>query len=291
MLAEQLSALEARLTQHSEGEHAPATLGVALLPLTNSDAKPVMYNHDTVFPAASTIKTYLLFALLKLAEEGNLSLTETYTLTAADQVGGSGVLKTLSPGQPWTLKDIAMLMIIVSDNTATNILFERVGRDTLHGMIQDHGWTQSFMPRKLMLDNPPPSPPGFPSMSETSPIDLANHFAQLWQGELLSDEFTNIAKEIYLQQQYLTMGRFLDYEGSNSDANTFLIGSKTGSITGVRHDSGVFCKPDSPYDPLYAVAIMTKGCDDERFVPDNRGNIIVSEVSQLLFDWFGEPVG
>lgn len=150
---------------------------------------------------------------------------------------------------------------------------------------------QSFMPRKLMLDNPPPPPPGFPSMSETSPIDLANHFAELWQGKLLTPEYTAIAKEIYLQQQYLTMGRFLGYEGSNADENTFLIGSKTGSINGVRHDSGVFCKPSAPFDPLYAVAIMTKGCDDLRYVPDNRGSLVVSETSKLLFEWSGVPMG
>lgn len=290
MLISHLKQLEQRLVDRAPGEHAPATLGVALIPLSG-EVEPIMFNHDTVFPAASTIKTYLLFALLHEAQRGALDLGEEYTITEADQVGGSGVLKTLSADRPWTLLDIATLMIIVSDNTATNILFDRVGQGRLHELITEHGWSDSFMPRKLMLENPTPSPAGFPPMSETTPIDLATHFAQLWRGELLDAKHTAIAKRIYLQQQYLTLGRLIDYEGSNSNTNTFLIGSKTGSITGVRHDAGIFCLPAEPFEPLYAVAIMTKGCDDLRYVPDNRGGLIVSETSKVLFEWFRDRHG
>lgn len=268
------------------GAHAPATLGVALLPLSNEASPPVLYNETVVFPAASTIKTFLLHALLADAQAGTLSLSEQYVVKQSDLVGGSGVMKTLSPGQSWTLLDIATLMIIVSDNTATNIIFERVGRYRFHEVAHTEGWTSTFMPRKLMLKNPPPSPEGFPPMSQTTPLDLAQHFAKLWQGKLLDETHTNIAKRIYLQQQYLTLGRLLGYEGSNADDNTFLIGSKTGSIDGVRHDAGIFCLPEPPYKPLYAVAILTKGCDDNRYVPDNRGGLIVSEVSKLLFEWY-----
>ena len=287
MFATALAAFERTLVAgNTPGAHAPAALGVALLPLSKPATPAVLYNAELVFPAASTIKTFLLHALLADAQAGTLSLTEQYVVQPSDLVGGSGVMKTLSPGQSWTLLDIATLMIIVSDNTATNIIFERVGRARFHEVAHSYGWTHTFMPRKLMLANPEPSPAGFPPASQTTPLDLAQHFAKLWQGELLDETHTNIAKRIYLQQQYLTLGRLLDYEGSNADENTFLIGSKTGSIDGVRHDSGIFCLPNEPYEPLYAVAIMTKGCDDNRYVPDNRGGLVVSEVSKFLFEWY-----
>lgn len=287
MFATTLANYEQQLVRgDTPGAHAPAALGVALLPLSKPDTEAVLYNEDLVFPAASTIKTFLLHALLASAQAGTLSLHEQYVVKPTDLVGGSGVMKTLSPGQSWTLLDIATLMIIVSDNTATNIIFERVGRHRFHEVAHSYGWTSTFMPRKLMLNNPEPSPEGFPPMSQTTPRNLAEHFAKLWRGELLNSEYTNIAKRIYLQQQYLTLGRLLNYEGSNADHNEFLIGSKTGSIDGVRHDTGIFCLPEPPYEPLYAVAILTKGCDDNRYVPDNRGGLIVSEVSKFLFEWY-----
>ena len=75
-----------------------------------------------LLPTASTIKVCILAEVYAQAEEGKLRLDERIEMTAADQVGGSGVLWWLNPGLHPTIYDLAMLMIIKSDDTATNML-------------------------------------------------------------------------------------------------------------------------------------------------------------------------
>jgi beta-lactamase class A len=115
------------------------TLGVCAIPLS-SEGEPLRYREDERFPAASTIKVFILQALLEQAEAGTLSLADELVLSADEQVTGSGVLKELPPGRRYTLKDLAALMTIISDNTATNVLIERLGVGTVNEVCASRGW-------------------------------------------------------------------------------------------------------------------------------------------------------
>jgi beta-lactamase class A len=101
------------------------TLGLAVSVLVTGDRYAV--NADALFPMASVFKVPLLVHLFRLADAGHLRLAERVTLRAEDQTQGSGVLKELLPGARLALADLAMLMTIVSDNTATDLLYGRVG--------------------------------------------------------------------------------------------------------------------------------------------------------------------
>jgi beta-lactamase class A len=101
------------------------TFGLAVAVLATDERYEI--NADALFPMASVFKVPLLVRLHQLAEEGQLRLTDLVTLRAEDQTAGSGVLKELLPGAQLTLADLAMLMTIVSDNTATDLLYSRVG--------------------------------------------------------------------------------------------------------------------------------------------------------------------
>ena len=81
---------------------------------------------DEVFPLASTIKLAILYELFKQADEGRLNLDEVRPLDKRHIVGGSGVLLELT-APAMSLRDYATLMVVVSDNTATNLLIETVG--------------------------------------------------------------------------------------------------------------------------------------------------------------------
>lgn len=102
-----------------------APIGVAVKDLRTG--KTVSYNGDMVFPTASTFKVYILAELFRKIAAGECSLDETIVLTEEMKSLGSGVLANLSAGISLTLKDYAVLMMIISDNTATNILFDFVG--------------------------------------------------------------------------------------------------------------------------------------------------------------------
>lgn len=253
------------------------------LPLALPVGQVVRYNPSEQFPAASTIKVFVLLTLLEQVGNGAASLDEELTLTEADQVTGSGILKSLSPDRSYTLRDLATLMIIISDNTATNLLIERVGVDEVNEACRRHSWEGTYLAGKLQTRS------GSTRSSLTCPRDLADYFVRLWQGELLPPQLTSVAQEIFRKQQLTDqLGRELDYDSYSTETgeSRLVIASKSGSLRGVRNDAGVFEMGDF----VYAVAIMTKGCADERFHPDNLGSRIVSKVSRLVFDYYAREL-
>lgn len=252
------------------------TLGVHAIPL-EPPGHAVSYRSTETFPAASTIKVYLLQTLLEQVAAGRASLTEEVALDADEQVTGSGVLKALTPGRPYSLHDLATLMIVVSDNTATNLLIERLGVEAVNEVCRQRGWRSTELMGKLQK--------GGNRTSVTSPFDLADYFTRLWREELLPGELTGVAQAIYRRQQNTDqLGRRIGYDGYSTETgeSKLIIASKSGSIRGVRNDSGVIDTGET----RYALAIMTKDCPDQRFHSENLGSQTVSAISEALFQHF-----
>ncbi len=244
----------------------------------------VSYRSDERFPAASTIKVFVLQALLERVAAGGIGLDDEIVLRGIDRVTGSGVLKALSAGRAYTVRDLATLMIVVSDNTATNLLIERLGMDAVNGATAAHGWRETHLAG--LLQRPDLRAAGDPRVSTASPRDLADAFARLWRGELLPPDLSEIARGIYLRQQVTDLlGRFLPYDAYRTETgeDRFVIASKYGALRGVRNDAGVIDTGRS----RYVVAVMTRGCPDERFHPDNLGALVVAKVSRALYEHFG----
>jgi beta-lactamase class A len=106
-----------RLRQRFSGR-----IGIAARNLATGEE--FLIDHERAFPTASSIKVPILYELFRQAESGAFSLDDRVELTQGDIVEGSGVLRDLRPGLQPTVHDIAMLMIIVSDNTATNMAID-----------------------------------------------------------------------------------------------------------------------------------------------------------------------
>src|SRR5215813_6366294 len=98
--------------------------------------KTLAINADTPVPTASVIKLTVLFEALKQIQEGKTSFDAKLTLTKANQVEGSGVLMFFDAPQTLTLKDVLTMMIIVSDNTATNVAIDYLGLKNIDDRIQ-----------------------------------------------------------------------------------------------------------------------------------------------------------
>ena len=94
---------------------------------------------DEKFEAASTIKTYILACLFDQIEKGQASLDEVLTYKKEHYINGSGLMRDMSFGATFTVKDAAMLMIIVSDNIATNMMIDYLGLDTINACFQALG--------------------------------------------------------------------------------------------------------------------------------------------------------
>ena len=255
-------------------------LGVAAKRLDAQDGELVSLNAETVFPTASVIKVPILVEVFRQVEKGDLFLDAQLPLKERDKVGGSGILKELHAGLELTLLDLAKLMIVISDNTATNMLIELVGRDSVNETMRKLGLHHTFLAGKLMVEANPIE------LSSSTPDEMLSLLIRIYNGEILSPDSCRQMLEIMKHQQYVTsmIGRYLPYDPDaiEEGEDSILIASKSGSIRGVRNDIGIIWGPNC----TYAVAIMTKDCKDKRFYPDNEGGIVVAKISGILYGYY-----
>ena len=124
-----MSAIESTLSE------VPGRVGVACVHLDSG--REVRHNADEVYFTASTLKVPLLVALYRLVDEGRIDLSERVELRDSMRVPGSSILKLMGNGLAPTVHDLATLMIVVSDNTATDLIFHRVGKDYLSATLAE----------------------------------------------------------------------------------------------------------------------------------------------------------
>jgi beta-lactamase class A len=102
-----------------------ATWGIYIKSLDTSEELAI--NADRQMDTMSVIKIPLMAEVFQQIKDGKFALTDKYTLTKEDILPGTGVMRSLDPGDTFTVKDLLTLMIIVSDNTATDVLYRMVG--------------------------------------------------------------------------------------------------------------------------------------------------------------------
>lgn len=110
---------------------------------------PLLIN-DQPIRSASTIKLFILGALYEQVEKGKLSLETEHILQEQEIVGGTGVIQNAPTGTRYTLQELAHAMIVTSDNTATNILIDYIGQDTINQFIKSKGYKDTILNRKML---------------------------------------------------------------------------------------------------------------------------------------------
>ena len=256
-------------------------------------------NADTPFFTASTFKVPLLAALFRQVDRGRIDLSQRVELTDAMRVPGSGVLKELEAGLRPTVRDLATLMIVVSDNAATDLLYEMVGRNSLGATVREMGMAKTRIPmstRDLLysltgLDTSDSDAtyaiaaekmrgqhidPDADALDEeksdvSSPDDMCALLEAVHRGGALSPSSTEAFFDILKRQQHTTVVPLLLPAGT-------VVANKTGSYHSVRCDVGVVYSPSGPY----AVAIMAKQVDGERLQVD----LALAAVSRAVYDAF-----
>lgn len=237
----------------------PGICGIAFKDLASRDL--VLLRGDEIFPAASVIKIHILVELFKQAEEGRVDLEKTIPLRKEDKVGGSGVLMELHEGISLTLKDLATLMIVISDNTASNMLIDIVGMQNVNRRMRKFGLEKTVLGRKFMTrcDLPPAN---FITPTETMLL-----LEGLAHGRFLRQDLNSEVLRILKRQQYnekipLLLPRDLP------------VAHKTGEISGVRNDAGIVFLPERPY----VLCIFSKEVTDEL-----KADAVIAKISRLIF--------
>ncbi|MDR7420120.1 MAG: serine hydrolase [Armatimonadota bacterium] len=235
------------------------TLGIGVKTLW--DRAEFYVEPDRPFPTASVFKIPVLIELLLQVEEGRLDLDERVAVTEALKSPGSGVLKELSSAPSLSLSDLAMLMIIISDNTATDILVERVGIERINRRLASWGFTVTRVPmdcRRLLFElaGRPDGP--FTPEARIEVEQMLRTRERVFTGRAYADHDNNLTtprEMIALLEMLVTEGRLspwvrdraLSYMRKQQvrDRLPFYlppgidIAHKTGSIAGVRNDAGI----------------------------------------------------
>lgn len=204
-------------------------VGFAAVEVGGEDTTVVGFDADRQVRAASTIKVLLLMAALRAVDSGTLSLRQEVELPALEsRVEGSGVLKELSSVDILSLADVLTLMIIVSDNTATNLAIDLVGFEPVAALAAELGCTGTRLERR-MFDT---SAQADGRRNETSARDQVLVLAGLAGSAVLSDESRGFALDVLGRQQVRDRLPALLPESA-------ICLNKTGDLNGVRHDVGL----------------------------------------------------
>jgi beta-lactamase class A len=240
---------------------------------------------DTKVRTASTIKLPILCALESLVATGKVRWDERIVLKPDDKVTGSGVVGNLDDGTDLTVRNLATLMIIVSDNTATNLILDRITADAVNDYLDTIGLPLTRSNRKVRGDGTKlKEPTGWSKAGQleenskyglgvTTPREMVRLLEMLEQGKIVSPDASKDILEIMKMQQVR------DGIGRHAP-DDLVIASKSGSLDALRSDVGIVYTPTGPV----AMAITVDDMPVTDYSPDNIGDKLIWEVGQALID-------
>lgn len=258
--------LEARLARQLAAitDSLDGVLGLAVKDLATGQT--IFINENEVFPQASSIKIAILMEVLKQAEENRLRLDDFIELKSENKAGGGPILFYLGNSSlRLSVHDLCVLMVVLSDNTATNLLIDLVGMEAVNRRLQSLGLNQTRLRRKMM--DLKAAEEGRENIS--TPQEMLSLLEKIWQGKVLGADkrqlffdFLSLPKESPLQQAVP--------EG-------VIVADKPGELEAVRCDSGLVFLRKHPY----IICVMTTYLS-----PMEDGNSVIRKVGRLVYDHF-----
>ena len=229
-------------------------VGYAVLDLTSGDR--LEHLADETFPTASTIKIAIVYELFKQVDERKITLAATITLDRSKAVGGTGVLVHM--GTPTlSILDYATLMVTLSDNTATNVLIDRLGMENVAARMKSLGLTRTLL-RRHMMDTAA-ARRGEENVS--SPGEIVRLL------EAVSKNKDAVALLEKPKESRLRRG----LPGNVRTAD------KPGELEGVRVDAGIVFAKNRPY----ILCVMTTYLKDEK-----EGERAIEAMSRAVYEYF-----
>ena len=271
--------LESRLLPLIEAHRGKVAVAIKNLRTREAYA----YHADEPMSTASLIKFPIMVEAYRQAAEKKVDLDAPVTLTKADKVPGSGILTAhFSDGATFPLRDAVHLMIVYSDNTATNLVLDRIGIGATAATMERMGYPNTKAHSKVYrrdttIDLDRSRRFGLGSTTAGEMIRLCE---ALHKGELVSPEASAaMRKHMEACDDREKFPRFLP-PGT-------VVAFKTGSVDASRTAAGII---DAPGGPV-AVCVLTEGNADQRWVADNAGNRLCADVARVVYDYFPSPPG
>jgi len=280
-------------------------LGVAVKHLGSGEAASL--NGDELFPTASVFKVPVIVELYRQVEAGTIRLDERIILSEEDKVPGSGVLKELSPGFEISIRDLVELMMIVSDNTATDLIAETVGMDNVNSTLRHLGLEKTAVVadcRDILFDliglNDIPDEEKTVGLFRerrrgktiggswalaveendvTTPNEMLRLLEMVVKGAAAGRESCDaiLATMLRCQTGGYRIGKYLPKEAVE-------VADKTGSLPGIRNNVAVVTLLDGR--GRYILSCFTKEAEDEYAAEE-----VIAQVSRNIYDYFREKEG
>ena len=264
--AEKKQVLWQKLQEEIRGvdQNLNGVMGLAIKDLTSNE---IFFIHgDEVMPQASSIKIAVLANLYLQAQQGKLKLTDEYIVRKEDLVDGSDIMLGLTPGVTrLTLRDLATMMVAVSDNSATNVLIQRVGMENVNSMLESMELHATRL-RRQMMDL---KAAGEGRENVSTPREMMTLLETIYRGKLLNKEMT--ADFIKLLSTHKESSLLQGLPDDTPAAN------KPGELEAVRNDSGIILVKNRPY----ILCVMTTYLKDEK-----DGSAAIRKISALAYSYF-----
>jgi len=236
---------------------------------------------------ASTIKVPIMLAVFDAVARGQAKWEEPLTLTAQEQVAGSGVLGVeFSTGDQLPVRDVLHLMIVLSDNTATNMILERFTADAVNAYLDKLGIKTTRSMRKVMGSGPAAGISAAGKLPEnrkyglgvSTPRDMVTILERLDRGGIVSPEASREMLAILKRNQ--------DNTGITRHLMEFPVAHKTGALDALRSDVGIVYSKTG----RIAMAITVDGMTKPDWSPDNPGSLLIADLAKMLVDGLaGQP--
>jgi beta-lactamase class A len=234
---------------------------------------------------ASTIKLPILLAVFDAVARSEARWEERLTVSAAEKVSGSGILGIeISDGVALPLRDLANLMMVVSDNTATNMLLERFTADAVNAYLDRIGIKTTRSMRKVRGDGTQlKAATGWSAAGKqpenqkygigvSTPRDMVAILEKLEAGAIVSPEASN--------QILAIMKRCQDDSGVRRRLGDLPVANKTGALDALRSDVALVYAPGG----RIALAITVDGMQKTDYSPDNAGSLLIADLARMLVD-------
>jgi beta-lactamase class A len=238
-------------------------------------------NADAVMPTCSLIKLPILIEAYLQADAGNFKLTDKVVLEDSARVPGSGVLTShFSAGVALPIRDLIRLMIALSDNTATNLVLDKVGIANVNKRMAAWGLKETRLNAKVFRGS-------------TTSVDPART-KRYGLGSTTAREMLRLLDELMLSERVRPPLKqaILGHLRKNEDKDKFPrflppgtgVAHKDGAVSNARTDAGLLYTPMG----VIALCVLTNDNADRRWVHDNAGNLLCARVAKAVYDYFLE---
>lgn len=239
-------------------------MGVAIRDLTNGEE--ILINQNLTFPTGSSIKIPVLIELHKQAAAGKYKLTDQRWLESTDKVGGSGVINNFGDHtSQLSLNDLAVLMVVLSDNTATNMLIDQTGMANVNATLDQLGLKAIRLQRK-MIDT---AASGRGDENIATPFAAMELMAKLYKGEVVNRQLSDDVLKFLKLRKGSPIPKLIP--------STIAIANKPGGIEGVACDWAIVYVPNRPF----AISVMTNYNGESA-----NADEAISQIAKLAYDHF-----